>query len=38
MDGQKVDELDKIIGKDMLADGVKIRKGKKVFHRAIMKL
>lgn len=38
VDGQKVDELDKIIGKDMLADGVKIRKGKKVFHRAMMKL
>ena len=38
VDGQKVDKLDKIIGKDMLADGVKIRKGKKVFHRAMMKL
>lgn len=36
VDGEKVDTADMVISKDVLAGGVKIRKGKKVFHRAIM--
>ena len=36
VDGAKVESIDEIVGRDRLKDGVKIRKGKKVFHRAIL--
>ncbi|MBQ8128931.1 MAG: tyrosine--tRNA ligase [Clostridia bacterium] len=36
VDGAKVESIDEIVGRDRLRDGVKIRKGKKVFHRAIL--
>jgi len=36
-DGEKVDSLDKTFTADQLKEGVKIRKGKKVFHKAILK-
>ena len=35
-DGVKVDSIDFILTKAALADGVKLRKGKKVFHKAIL--
>jgi len=36
-DGEKVDSLDKTFTADQLKEGVKIRKGKKIFHKAILK-
>ncbi len=33
IDGDKVDKIDAVVTKDALANGVKLRKGKKVFHR-----
>ena len=36
VDGAKVESIDEIVGRDRLKDGVKIRKGKKVFHRAVI--
>ncbi len=37
VDGNKVESIDFVVSKADLANGVKIRKGKKVFHRAILK-
>lgn len=37
IDGNKVDNVEKVIKKSELASGIKIKKGKKVFHRAVMK-
>ncbi|MBQ7529134.1 tyrosine--tRNA ligase [bacterium] len=37
IDGEKVDTFDQIISKESLEKGVKIRKGKKIFHKAILK-
>ena len=37
VDGEKVGDIDFRVSKDALVNGVKIRKGKKVFHRAIAK-
>ena len=37
LDGEKVDNPMMIITKDKLTEGVKIKKGKKVFHKAILK-
>ncbi len=37
VDGEKVAAINAVISKDALANGVKIKKGKKVFHRAIIK-
>ncbi len=37
VDGEKVDAIDFMISKDALSNGVKIRKGKKVYHRAVIK-
>lgn len=37
VDGEKVDDIAMIISKDALKAGVKIRRGKKVYHRAIIK-
>ena len=36
-DGEKVADIDFKVAKDALQAGVKIRKGKKVFHKAILK-
>ncbi len=36
IDGEKVEDPNLQISKDRLADGVKIRKGKKVYHKAIL--
>jgi len=36
VDGVKVDSIDFVITKEALASGVKLRKGKKVFHKAIL--
>ncbi len=36
VDEAKVDSIDYAVTADRLKDGVKIRKGKKVFHRATM--
>ena len=33
---EKIAAIDFAVTKDMLKDGVKIRKGKKTFHKAIM--
>ncbi|MCR5611653.1 MAG: tyrosine--tRNA ligase [Clostridiales bacterium] len=37
VNGEKVSDFGQIIEKAAFADGVKIRKGKKIFHKAIMK-
>ena len=37
VDGEKVADINAVISKAALTDGVKIKKGKKVFHRAIIK-
>ena len=37
LDGEKVTSFDLIVSADALAAGVKIKKGKKIFHRAITK-
>ena len=37
VDGEKVGDIDFCVSKDALVNGVKIRKGKKVFHKAIAK-
>ncbi len=37
VDGEKITAIDHIITLDALKNGVKIRKGKKVFHKAILK-
>jgi len=37
VDGEKVERFDTKISKEALINGVKIKKGKKVFHRAIIK-
>lgn len=37
IDDNKVNEIDMVISKEKLSKGVKIRKGKKVFHRALIK-
>ena len=37
VDGEKVTAISAVIAKDALLSGVKIKKGKKVFHRAIIK-
>ena len=37
LDEQKVEAHDLVVSKAALVEGVKIRKGKKVFHRAIIK-
>ena len=36
VDGERIPSFDTLISKDSLANGVKIRKGKKVFHKAII--
>ena len=36
-DGEKVTDIDFKVAKEALAAGVKLRKGKKVFHKAILK-
>ncbi len=37
VDGEKVTAISEVISKDALKNGVKIKKGKKVFHRAVIK-
>ena len=37
LDGEKVAAADFVVSKDALCAGVKIKKGKKVFHKAIIK-
>ena len=37
VNGDKVTSPDATFGADMLADGLKIKKGKKVFHKAVLK-
>ena len=37
VDGEKVSSIDYVIEKGKLIQGVKIKKGKKVFHKAIIK-
>ena len=37
VDGEKITAINAVIAKSALTDGVKIKKGKKVFHRAIIK-
>lgn len=37
LDGVKVDSIDRVVSVEELRNGVKIRKGKKVFHRAFIK-
>ncbi len=37
LDGEKVSAADFVVSKDALTAGVKIKKGKKVFHKAIIK-
>ena len=37
IDGNKVDHIEKVIKRSELASGIKIKKGKKVFHRVVMK-
>ncbi len=37
LDGEKVTDTYQLVTKAQLLDGVKLRKGKKVFHRAIAK-
>ena len=37
VDGEKITSMDTVIGIDALTAGAKIRKGKKIFHKAIVK-
>ena len=37
VDGEKVTDANVVIAKEQLAKGIKIKKGKKVFHKAILK-
>ncbi len=37
VDGEKITSIGTVISKDNLINGVKIKKGKKVFHRAVLK-
>ncbi len=37
VDGEKITAINAVVAKSALTDGVKIKKGKKVFHRAIIK-
>ncbi|MCD1147884.1 tyrosine--tRNA ligase [Peptoniphilus sp. KCTC 25270] len=37
VDGEKVESIDVSFSKEQLVDGIKIKKGKKVFHKAILK-
>lgn len=37
IDGNKVDDIDRIVNKSELAAGIKIKKGKKIYHRVLMK-
>ena len=37
LDGVKVDSIDRVVSVEELRNGVKIKKGKKVFHRAFIK-
>jgi len=37
IDGEKVASIEVTVSKDALANGVKIKKGKKVFHKAVLK-
>ena len=37
LDGEKVNAFDFVVSKDALTEGVKIKKGKKIFHKAIIK-
>ncbi len=37
LDGVKVDSIDRVVSVEELKNGVKIKKGKKVFHKAIVK-
>ena len=37
VDGEKITSIGAVISKDNLINGVKIKKGKKVFHRAVLK-
>ncbi len=37
LDGEKVEGFDLVVPKEKLAEGVRIRKGKKIFHKAIAK-
>ena len=36
VNGEKVSSFDQVITEEMLANGVKIKKGKKVFHKAVL--
>jgi len=36
IDGERAAAYDALVPKDALAQGVKIRKGKKIFHRAVI--
>ena len=37
VDGEKITAIDAVVAKAVLKDGVKIKKGKKVFHKAVIK-
>ena len=37
LDGERVEKIDRIVSREALQSGVKVRRGKKVFHRAILK-
>jgi len=37
VNGEKVTSIDLVITKEQLTAGVKIKKGKKVFHKAVIK-
>ncbi|MCI8388162.1 MAG: tyrosine--tRNA ligase [Clostridiales bacterium] len=37
LDGEKVQKFDAVVSKEALTAGVKIKKGKKIFHKAIIK-
>ena len=37
LDGNKVDNINYMVSKDALKSGIKIRKGKKIYHKAIIK-
>ena len=36
IDGEKVDALDARIAKNRLEEGIRIRKGKKVYHKVVL--
>ena len=37
VNGEKVTSIDLVITKEMLSESVKIKKGKKIFHKAVLK-